>query len=83
MTSHLESVTMSNNTSWTWNVLPCVAGALALGILFFAQGGQPEDDAAAEAQLGATPAVALRIAPPPQFAPSEPKLAAAKLPQAN
>lgn len=79
MTSHLESVTMSHNTSWTWNVMPLLAAALALGIVFFPQGNLPADDAAALQGEAAT--VAMLLVPSAQPGLGEPELVVADLPQ--
>lgn len=81
MTSHLESVTMSHDTSWTWNVMPLIAAALALGIVFFPQGNLPADDAAAQAFDSEFRSAAAVIVPSPQPGLGEPELVAADLPQ--
>lgn len=81
MTSHLESVTMSHDTSWTWNVMPLLAAALALGIVFFPQGNVPADDAGARAMRDEAPTVAVLLVPSRQPGLGEPELVAADLPQ--
>lgn len=81
MTSHLESVTLSHDTSWTWNVMPLLAAALALGIVFFPQGNLPADDTAAQALDREAPAAALLLVPSPQPGVGEPELVLANLPQ--
>lgn len=79
MTSHLESVTMSHDASWTWNLMPLLAAALALGIVFFPQGHLPADEAAAAHSEAAT--VAMLLVPSAQPGLGEPELVVADLPQ--
>lgn len=88
MTSHLESVTMSDNTAWTWNVLPLLAVVLALGVVFFPQGNLPgsaAEAAAAQAMHNKADDEALPLAsllvPSPQPGLGEPELRAEDLPQ--
>jgi len=84
MTSHLESVTMSHDTSWTWNVLPLLAAALALSVVFFPQGSLPGDaaaEAAAQTVHGEAPTLAMLLVPSPQPGIGEREPVAADLPQ--
>lgn len=81
MTSHLESVTMSHNTSWTWNVMPLLAAALALGIVFFPQGNLPAEEAVAQVMPAEATTMASLLVPSPQPGLGEPALVAADLPQ--
>ncbi|MBL8343900.1 MAG: hypothetical protein JNN03_00510 [Rubrivivax sp.] len=86
MNNHLESVTMSHDTSWTWNVLPLFAAALALGIVFFPQGTLPGDAVevaeatAAQAMPSEAPTLAMLLVPSPQPGLGEPALVPADLP---
>jgi len=80
MTHHLESVTMSDNTSWTWNVVPVIAAALALSIVFFPQGNLPAEEAV-PAMLDEAPTLAMLVVPSPQPGAGEPALVPADLPQ--
>lgn len=81
MTSHLESVTISNDTHWTWNVMPLLAATLALGIVFFPQGHVPADDALARALGDEAPTVVMLLVPSPQPGLGEPEPVVADLPQ--
>ncbi len=81
MTSQLETVTMSHDTSWTWNVLPMLAAALALSVVLFPQGNLPAEEAAAEAAPIEATALVLPWAPSPQPGLGEPELVAANLSQ--
>lgn len=79
--NHLDAVTMSDNTRWTWNVVPMLAGALVLSILFFPQGNLPADDATAQAMHAEASTVAMVIVLSPQPGAGEPELVPAELPQ--
>lgn len=81
MTSHLESVTISNDTHWTWNVMPLLAATLALGIVFFPQGHVPADDALARVLGDEAPTVVMLLVPSPQPGLGEPEPVVADLPQ--
>lgn len=81
MTSHLESVTISDNASWTWNVIPLLAAALALGVVFFPQGSLSVEEQAAQPMHTEAKSLAMLLVPSPQPGLGEPELMAADLPQ--
>jgi hypothetical protein len=82
MTAHLEAVTMSNDTSWTWHVMPLLAAALALGVVFFPEGNLVlEEEAAAQSMSTEASPMTIRLVPSPQAGAGEPELKAEDLPQ--
>jgi hypothetical protein len=81
MTSHLESVTMSHDTSWTWNVVPLLAAAAVLSALFLSPGNAATDTAATEAAGLEAPSMTQLLVPSPQPGMGEPAIVVADLPQ--
>lgn len=69
MSSHLDAVTLSNDTSWRWNVLPLLALAVVLCALFV----PPAQDAElAAAEAGEAVPLAMLVVPAPQPGEGEP-----------
>jgi len=81
MTTHLDSVTMSHDTSWTWNLTPLLMAALALSVVFFPEGKLPMADAEAAQPMRAEAVSFAQLVPSPQPGVGEPALVAAELPQ--
>jgi len=83
MTTHLDSVTMSHDTSWTWNLMPLVMAALALGVVFFPQGdpATADDEAARATRSPEVISVAMLMPSSPQPGLGEAALIVADLPQ--